>query len=103
IAAFTKEQQAMSNDKNSLMIPDTTTSETTNDGVRLVQHPGGALQMQFGTAEAVHDERFANEAVRSGVNDGGSYRTDEAGNVEQFGAITRYAYSAERNSDNPLD
>src|SRR5690242_5250574 len=97
-----KEQHAMSNDKSSLMIPDTTTTETTNDGVRVMQHPGGALQMQFGRAEDSTDARFANESVRSGVSSGEGYRTDEAGNVERFGAVTRVATTPPAFSDDPL-
>lgn len=55
-----------------------------------VNLPGGALRIQYGKSEDFSDQRFENEAVRSGVDDGSSYRTTPEGGIEQFGQVTRH-------------
>jgi hypothetical protein len=53
------------------------------------QLPGGVLSFQIGNpANTGQDERIASDILRSGVHDGGSYRTGANGEVEKFGAMT---------------
>ena len=90
----------MSNTKD-LTIPASSGAVDQADAV--MRLPGGAISMQFGKPEQSHDARFENESVRSGVEDGGHYRTREDGSVEKFGQVVRYDYSTPRDAANPLN
>src|SRR5690349_15664151 len=85
---------------NSLTIP--ATSGAVHQGDVVTHLPGGAISMQFGKPEDSHDARFENEAARSGVEDGGTYRAREDGTVEKFGAVTSYQVTEPQASDDPF-
>ena len=74
------------------------------DNAPVVTHlPGGTIAFQTGKASDYVDGQFPNETLRSGVDDGGSYRANADGSIEKFGAITAHAVTAPPPTDNPLD
>jgi hypothetical protein len=90
----------MSN-KDSLTIPAATSGVIDSNAASVVTNlPGGAIKMQFGKPEDWG--RTSVGAMEGGVQDGGGYRADGAGNVEKFGQVTRHQTEAAKFSGDPL-
>jgi hypothetical protein len=76
-------------------------SDSNSNGPTVTQD-GGTTRVQFGKAEDYTDARFANEAVRSGVSNGGAFRMNANGEAEEFGQVTRYQVTDPGYSDDIL-
>lgn len=66
--------------------------------------PGGNARVQFG-APAPDAPVSNGDILRGGVSDGGAFRMNGDGTVEQFGGVTRHVQNSDRDltSDNILD
>ena len=67
-----------------------------------VSADGGVTRVQFGRPEQYADARFENEAVRSGVSDGGAYRMGANGEPEAFGQVTAHTVQPPAFNEDPF-